>query len=105
REKFTNTDMAKQKQLLREGITFMIMFNDGGAMAEQKIRGLGASHSEQRMNIDPALYSFWLDALLTTIAKHDKNFSPELDKAWRRVLGKGIEMMRSMYKTSQPALV
>ena len=104
-EKFKQTDMARQKKLLREGITYMVMFADGSSIAERKVRGLGESHSQSRLDIEPGLYELWVNALLKTIAKHDKAFNPELDKAWRRVLGKGIELMKSMYKSPQPVAV
>ena len=32
--KFVNTDMTKQKQLLRDGISFMIMFYNGAASGQ-----------------------------------------------------------------------
>lgn len=99
REKFAKTDMAKQKQLLREGIGYMIMYYDGMLIAENKVKSLGASHARDRMNIEPAMYELWLSALVKTIAKHDRGFNPELEKAWRRVLLKGIDLMRSMYST------
>lgn len=98
REKFRKTDMAKQKILLREGITFMILFAGGSAMAAGKIKALGESHAKIRLDIAPALYPLWIDALLIAVAKHDPQFSKDLDEVWRRTMAKGIGVMQSMYE-------
>jgi hypothetical protein len=46
--KFANTDMAKQKRLLRDGISFMIMYNNGSAVGKMKVNQLGESHAQDR---------------------------------------------------------
>lgn len=95
--KFKHTDMAKQKQLLREGISFMVMYYDGTMIGRMKVEQLGQSHSQTRMDIKPQWYDLWLDALLATITKHDKEYSPTVARAWRNVLSKGIEAMRGQH--------
>ena len=100
--KFVNTDMAKQKQLLREGIGFMIMYYDGAMIGRIKVDQLGQSHSQSRMDIKPQWYDLWLSALLGTIKKHDKEYSPALEQAWRAVLSKGMEAMRGQH-AAKPA--
>lgn len=99
---FAHTNMARQKQLLREGISFMIMYYDGAPIGVSKVRRLGESHARGRLNIAPELYQFWLNSLVKTVAQHDKDFSPTLDHAWRTVMSKGIELMKSMYVTAAP---
>ena len=95
--KFVNTDMAKQKRLLRDGISFMIMYYNGTVVGRTKIEKLGESHSQGRMDIKPQWYDLWVNALVKTIAKHDAKFSPATERAWRTVLAKGIDAMRSQY--------
>lgn len=102
RDKFRKTDMARQKGLLREGITFMILFAGGSAMAAGKIKALGESHAKTRLDIAPALYPLWIDSLLIAVAKHDPQHTKEMDDAWRRTMAKGIGVMQSMYE-SKPA--
>lgn len=92
---FVNTNMATQQALLRSGILWLVMHARG--MPDTKIRALGESHSKKKMNIDPALYSFWLDSLIETLRRHDPKFSPELEQAWRRVLMPSIQKIQSMY--------
>lgn len=100
REKFKSTNMAKQKSLLREGITFMIMFYDGSGVATSKVNRLATSHSRGQLGIEPELYKFWLDALMQAVAKHDPTFTPQLDKVWRSVMGKGIAAISGGYARS-----
>ena len=100
--KFVNTDMNRQKQLLRDGITFMIMFYNGTAVGQMKVKRLGESHAQDRMDIKPQWYDLWVNALMKTIAQHDSKFSPALDRAWRTVLSKGIESMRRQYAVKTP---
>lgn len=97
RDKFKNTDMPRQKGLLRDAIAFLIMFFDGSSVATAKVAKLSASHSRQRLNIEPELYKSWLEALLATVARHDPRFDAELDRAWRAVMGKGIAAMLGNY--------
>jgi hemoglobin-like flavoprotein len=95
--KFTRTDMAKQKSLLREGISFMVMFSAGKTIGKLKVESLGESHSQARMDIKPEWYDLWTNSLLKAVAKHDPGYSPEVQRAWREVLSPGIEAMRSRY--------
>lgn len=51
--KFVNTDMTKQKQLLRDDISFMILFYSGAVSGRMKVKRLGESHAQDRMDIKP----------------------------------------------------
>jgi hemoglobin-like flavoprotein len=95
---FAKTDMAKQKQLLRSGISMLLMYSKGGnIISEKTMERLGASHSRNGYNVTPDLYPFWVKSLLETIKKHDKKFSPELEAAWKQELNKGISYLCSKY--------
>ncbi len=95
REKFTNTDMSGQKQLLRQGILNLVMHARG--LPDTKLRALGESHSRQRLDIRPELYDLWLDALLRTVGEHDKACDADVRQAWREVLNKGIAVIKAGY--------
>ncbi|TRX74256.1 globin [Pseudomonas mangiferae] len=95
REKFLNTDMKAQKQLLRQGILNLVMYARG--MPDTKLRALGCSHARGALDIRPELYDLWLDALVQTISEHDKQFDTETRVAWREVLAKGINIIKSHY--------
>lgn len=95
RAKFANTDMAAQKHLLRHGILNLVMYARG--MPDTKLRALGASHSRKGFDIRPEYYDLWVDALLSTISEHDKQADDGVRAAWREVLTKGINVIKSHY--------
>jgi hemoglobin-like flavoprotein len=95
RDKFANTDMTGQKQLLRQGILNLVMHARG--MPDTKLRALGASHSRNAMDIRPELYDLWLEALMLTIGEHDAECDAETRLAWREVLNKGINVIKAGY--------
>lgn len=93
--KFETTDMVAQKHLLRAGILNLVLYARG--LPPTKLKALAESHSRARLNIQPHLYAYWLDALLQTIHEHDAEADAAAIEAWRRVLSKGIEVIRGGY--------
>jgi len=97
RPMFANTDMEKQKALLKNGITYLIMFDRGNIIGTTALRDIGKIHSRSEKNVQFKFYPIWVDSLLKTVAKHDPKFNNELEAAWRSVLTKGIEFLKSKY--------
>lgn len=97
REKFAKTDFVKQKKALRQGLTFVVMYYSGASLAGKVIKELGESHNRQHLNIEPELYQFWTDALLRTVKKNDRNMNPQLEDAWKKVLAKAVDAIKSAY--------
>jgi hemoglobin-like flavoprotein len=95
RAKFADTDMTAQKQLLRHGILNLVMHARG--MPDTKLRALGCSHARGGLDIRPELYNLWLDALLKAITEHDQLCDGNTRLAWREVLNKGINVIKSLY--------
>lgn len=95
RDRFTNTDMAAQKHLLRHGILNLVMYARG--MPDTKLRALGVTHARDGFNIRPELYDLWLDSLQQAIGDHDKACNADILQAWREVLSKGINVIKSEY--------
>ncbi len=95
RDKFTKTNMVAQKQLLRAGILNLVLYARG--MSDTKLRALGQSHSREGLDIRPELYDLWLDSLLLAVKEHDKDADSDILAAWREVLGKGINLIKSFY--------
>ncbi|MCV9388024.1 hypothetical protein [Reichenbachiella ulvae] len=93
KDRFKNTDMVKQKDLLRHGLSHLIMFAGGSKSAEMKVEQLSTSHDKDHMNIPGWMYRNWLDALLRTVKLHDKKMTQELDAQWKSVLQLGIDKM------------
>jgi hemoglobin-like flavoprotein len=95
RERFIKTDLAAQKHLLRAGILNLVLYARG--MPDTKLRALGESHSRMGLDIRPELYDLWLTALLHAVKEHDFEANDEVLTAWREVLGKGINLIKSYY--------
>lgn len=94
---FSKTDMTKQKQLLRAGISHMILAAKGNLISQNKIKQLGESHDRRHLNVKPELYSLWEQSLLKTVQAHDPQFNLVLQMAWHKVLLVGIEQIKSAY--------
>ena len=94
---FANTDMQAQKEALKSGLTFLIMYASGNTFAANKLDRLGQTHSRSGYNIRLQLYSIWIDSLLRTVKKHVSGFDQLAEQAWRRVLQLGVTRIQSSY--------
>jgi truncated hemoglobin YjbI len=94
---FARTDFAHQKLMLRESLLEMLAFARTGR-GRREIERLSDRHRE--LNVQPAHYELWLDALCEALAKHDSMFTPQLAKLWRDSLRPGIELMTAASKRS-----
>lgn len=94
---FAETDFTKQNELLRVGLELMLMFDHGGDAAKQVMAGIRESHGRHRLNVKPEFYDCWVDSLMKACAKHDAEFTPDLEADWREVLAKGIDYIKSGY--------
>lgn len=95
RAKFSNTDMKRQRYLLRDGILQLILYARG--MPDNRLRALGRSHGRSGHRITPQWYDLWLETLIETLAEHDPDFDAEIEAAWRRVLRPGLDLMKKAY--------
>jgi hemoglobin-like flavoprotein len=94
---FAKTDMAKQKHLLRHGLSSVLMYAESDAMARSCLLRIQETHGRHKLNINPRLYPIWVDSLMRAIAEHDPRFGPELEGEWRDVIAPGIELIVSGY--------
>ncbi|MCP4521535.1 MAG: globin [Cytophagales bacterium] len=95
KEKFVNTDLEKQKSLLKHGISYLLMFYEGKHIAKFKVSELKETHSKRGLDISVDMYNDWLKSLYICIKKHDPNISKDLMKAWHEVLSYSIRRMAS----------
>jgi hemoglobin-like flavoprotein len=94
RPMFARTDFPHQKLMLRESILEMLLFAQTGAGRDQ-IERLGERH--RQLNVKPAHYELWLDALCEALANHDLQFNAKLEQMWRDTMRKGIELMNGEF--------
>ena len=99
REKFRNTDLQRQARMLSDSLYALAVAVQGqeGSPAWGDMPRLAARHSRKDLDIRPALYDHWLACLLDTARRHDPEFSPEIEAAWRATLAVGIAYMTSRY--------
>lgn len=95
---FANTEMVAQKEALRAGLTFLIMYAEGKSpFATEKLDKLGASHKKSRINVRPDMYPMWMQSLIATVRKHVPTFNDASSKAWQAVLQHGVNRIVSHY--------
>jgi len=94
---FRNTDFAKQKQLLRTGITMVLMHGEGNKVGTQGLDRIAQSHSRTKLNIEPSLYPNWVESLIKAIKECDPQCNKQLEEDWRAMLQKGTAYIAGQY--------
>ena len=94
---FSKTDMAKQRSLLREGISFMLLYAGQKSSGKIAIEHIGKIHDNEHINVRPELYPLWVESLLKCVEKHDKYFDEEVRAAWKEILEPGINHFKDVY--------
>ena len=99
RQKFGETDFKRQTRVLADSLWVManVAQSDRPSPAWGDLPRLAERHSRRDLDIPPALYDLWLDCLVGAARKHDGQFTPEVETAWRETLAVGIEYLRSKY--------
>jgi hemoglobin-like flavoprotein len=99
RQKFRNTDLARQKRVLADSLFTLAVAaqanDDSPAWATMP--GLAARHSHTDRDIRPELYDLWLDCLVEAARRYDPEFTSAIEAAWKATLAIGIDFMRSRY--------
>lgn len=95
-EKFRDTDMNRQREMLRISLDHMVYFAIDREETDEIARVAGV-HSKSKSNIPGALYALWLDALLDTVSEFDPAYDESVHKAWRRALEPAVEYMKRHY--------
>lgn len=88
---FTKTDFVKQKQLLRLGISFMILFVKDNPAGLGALKRLASLHDKDHLNIPTNLYPYWLESLCKSVQAFDPQYTSELERAWKEVMQSGID--------------
>lgn len=96
-EKFANTDLGKQKQILKLSLFMLLMAAQGKPEGDAHLKRIAERHDHLHLDIKPEFYEIWLNCLLKTARMFDVGFTDETEKAWRYVLQKGIDFMVSHY--------
>ena len=95
--RFRQTDMEQQKMMLRQSLLLMLSCNIRPDETRDELERLAERHSRRGVNIPPAMYDAWLDALCEAVARNDPEYYPGLEDYWRQAMQAGIEMFQSKY--------
>jgi hemoglobin-like flavoprotein len=98
RDKFRTTDIRKYRRMLQNAFyTLMEYIAMGSAECQTYLEGIAATHGKQGHDIAPHLYDLWLECLLRTVKACDDLYSPEVEGAWRHMMGPGVMFLKSRY--------
>lgn len=95
-DKFRNTDMERQREMLRLSMDQMTYFSLD-RRATDSLRAIALAHGRKGADVGPELYDAWLEALLEAVRLFDTDYDQEVDLAWRVALAPGITYMKQMY--------
>lgn len=97
RPMFEKTDFTQQLALLRHGLSASIAFAGGTRLGANVLNRIGSTHGRERMNINPALYPYWINSLMQAVSETDPKFNPQLDLRWRRAMEIATGHIRGMH--------
>lgn len=97
REKFRFTDFTRQRRMLRRSLELVAKATAGDPEGLRDLTERAATHSRSRLDISPAMYDSWMDALLATAAESDPEWTAPIESAWRHVLGIAVHHMTRRY--------
>jgi hemoglobin-like flavoprotein len=94
---FAHTDFDRQVKLLRHAIGLLLIFPNQPAHEPTLLSRVAERHSSRDLNVDPALYGPFIDSLIDTVRRFDREFTPVVEAAWRATVGPGVEYMKSKH--------
>jgi len=97
REKFSNTDLHKQRRVLKASLYMIMLAIEGNAGGLSHLDRIARLHGEGELRIGPHLYDLWLEALIRSARETDPRFDAEIERVWRRTMAFGIDYMKSRY--------
>ena len=96
--RFRNTDFTKQRQLLKTGVIIMLGHLEGKSVWTEHLNKIAEKHSKQHLNIPPALYQYWIDSLICAVKEYDAQWTPEIERSWKKVLRAGVDSITEYYE-------
>lgn len=101
KSKFANTDFHRQKRLLHASFYLILLASEDPVAGPERYLGhLAARHSTKDLDVGAELYDLWLDSLLASVKQCDPEYGPEVEAAWEKVMGIGIDFLLSHYHHS-----
>ncbi|TQV86302.1 globin [Exilibacterium tricleocarpae] len=96
RDKFKNTDMDRQRKMLKKSFYSLVVFYATNSVDDYLVK-VAERHNRENIDIRPGLYDLWIESLIFTVAQYDPDFDETVELAWRLVLATGITYMKFKY--------
>lgn len=97
--KFTGTDFARQKELLKTSFHHLLLVaRDPKQGPDPYLEEVAVRHGAGGLAIGAHMYDLWLDSLIETVRGHDPECSPEVEAAWEEVMMVGIRYLCTNYE-------
>jgi truncated hemoglobin YjbI len=108
RDIFKDADMERLKRKLKSSLHMMTLLVDGAPGSEMYMGHLARVHG--RYHIRPGMFGIWVDTLISAVASCDSEFSPDIEAVWRKVIGRGVDIMlqgsaANVFPDTSPAAV
>ncbi|CAN5474788.1 hypothetical protein BH10ACI2_BH10ACI2_02460 [soil metagenome] len=97
RDKFESTDFENLHKMLIRSLTLAANATSGERHALSEIRERAETHDRHHLNIEPRLYDYWLNSLMSTAQDFDDKWDQSTEDAWKTTLGHVIKHMVNHY--------
>ena len=74
----------------------------GWPECEAYLERIASAHGKDGRDIAPHLYDLWLDCLLRAAKECAELWTPEVETAWRYMMGAGILFLKARYDRPVP---
>jgi hemoglobin-like flavoprotein len=95
--RFAKTDFEQQIKLLRHAIGLLLIFPNQPPKEPSLLARLAERHSRRDLNIDPALYGPFVEALIATVKQYDGRCTSAVEAAWRETVAPGVAYMKAKH--------
>lgn len=92
RDAFKNTDIHRQRRMLRSAIAYMTNFFVT-KIADDYLIKIG-KHHKNVLEIEPQFYELFITTLLISLKNNYRHYNEKCGIAWRITLSPGIELMK-----------
>ena len=97
RNKFRGTDLTTQYRVLRRSLELCPAAAAGDQASLGELTTRARTHDRAHLDIRPALYDLWRQALLATAADSDPEWDEETEDVWREALEFALGLMKTHY--------
>ena len=95
--RFAHTNFEQQTKLLRHAIGLLLIFPGQPQKEPTLLARVAERHSTRDLDVDPALYGPFIDALVDTVKQFDRECTPAVEAAWWATVAPGVAYMKSKH--------